>query len=216
MNLYRQMSLASFPFRHISSSPSFCLTNHNRLSNTGWVWYNDILTGFYKELNKHFAVSLLILWSRDWQFISGVIWQKFHNNLSGCCISGGLKKHQTSTPLLAVFLKKRLCWTLFRQLQVISESACSYWLLYKGRCPFRSPQLVKVHQNGQQPRSKSCFFSFNNDCKHGRATQKKGRTMYQDDHLNERATTNKIKHKPGEKQSYGARSGIGGAAELFP
>ncbi len=45
---------------------------------------------------------------------------------------------------------------------------------------------------------------------------KKGRAMYQDDHLKERATTNKIKHKSGEKQTYGARSGRGGAAELFP
>ncbi len=41
------------------------------------------------------------------------------------------------------YTRKEVVCTLFSRSRVISESSCSYWLLYNGRCTFTSPQLVK-------------------------------------------------------------------------
>ncbi len=62
--------------------------------------------------------------------------------------------------------------TLFRS-QVISDSVCSYWLLYKGRSALMSPQLVKAWYNGGQPWRKSCSSSFSNNCKQKQSNSKK-------------------------------------------
>ncbi len=55
------------------------------------------------------------------------IFDKSHNNLSAYFNSAGLKELQTSAPLLDSGFRLR---GIFGQSGLISESVCSYWLLY--------------------------------------------------------------------------------------
>ncbi len=82
---------------------------------------------------------------------------------------------------------------------------CSCWILIRaGRCYaliglFMLEGRTLQRVNCRQLRRKSCSSCFSNNCIHGKATRKELRLTYQDDHLKERATTTKIKLKPGER-----------------
>ncbi len=75
----------------------------------------------------------------------------------------------TSAPLLGSGLT--LWWTLFGQSRVISDSACSYWLLHKEMYVHVSSAQKSLIQWWKTTR-KNCSSSFSNNCKHSKATQR--------------------------------------------
>ncbi len=91
----------------------------------------------YYEKKKRFVppVTLIVtavpqsaVLSQSWKFIFGVIAQKFHNNFSAYCDSGWSERtlHFFTSPWLCI----QILMGYFRPIMGISESTCSYWLLY--------------------------------------------------------------------------------------